>query len=243
MSKPKAIQETIDLGDGRKITIETGVLAKQADGAVMVRLGNTMILATVVSATEAKEDADFMPLSVEYKEKYAALGKFPGGFLKREARPSDYEILISRLVDRALRPLFPDDYHAETFVNVTLMSAEADTPPDALAGLAASAALAVSDVPFHGPIAEVRVARVKGELVVNPTFTQLEEADIELIVGATHDNILMVEGEMKEVTEAEMLEAIKFAHDAIKPMCKAQLSLSKKAGKEEKREYSHEMDD
>ena len=243
MSKPKAIQETIDLGDGRSISIETGVLAKQANGAVMVSMGKTMMLATVVSATEAKEDADFMPLSVDYKEKYAALGKFPGGFLKREARPSDYEILIARLVDRALRPLFPEDYHAETFVNVTLMSAEADTPPDALAGLAASAALAVSDVPFHGPIAEVRVARVNGKLVVNPTFSQLEEADIEIIVGATYDNILMVEGEMKEVSEADMLEAMKFAHDAIKPMCKAQLSLSKKTGKEEKREYSHEEND
>jgi polyribonucleotide nucleotidyltransferase len=243
MSKPKAIQETIDLGDGRSISIETGVLAKQADGAVMVRMGNTMMLASVVSAKEAKEDVDFMPLSVDYKEKYAAAGKFPGGFLKREARPSDYEILIARLVDRALRPLFPDDYHADTFVNVTLMSAEMDTPPDALAGLAASAALAVSDVPFHGPIAEARVARVNGEFVVNPTFSQLEEADIEIIVGATYDNILMVEGEMSEVSEAEMLEAIKFAHEAIKPMCKAQMALTKKTGKEEKREYCHEVND
>ena len=243
MSKPKAIQETIDLGDGRSISIETGVLAKQADGAVMVRMGDTMMLASVVSAKEAKEDVDFMPLSVDYKEKYAAAGKFPGGFLKREARPSDYEILIARLVDRALRPLFPDDYHADTFVNVTLMSAEVDTPPDALAGLAASAALAVSDVPFHGPIAEARVARVNGEFVVNPTFTQLEEADIEIMVGATYDNILMVEGEMKEVSEADMLEAIKFAHEAIKPMCKAQMALTKKTGKEEKREFNHEVSD
>ena len=243
MSKPKVIQETIDLGDGRSISIETGVLAKQADGSVMVRMGDTMMLATVVSAKEAKEDVDFMPLSVDYKEKYAALGKFPGGFLKREARPSDYEILIARLVDRALRPLFPDDYHADTFVNVTLMSAESDTPPDALAGLAASAALAVSDIPFHGPIAEARVARVNGELVVNPSFSQLEDADIEIIVGATYDNILMVEGEMKEVSEAEMLEAIKFAHEAIKPMCKAQMALTKKTGKEEKREYCHEIND
>ncbi|NOR33719.1 MAG: polyribonucleotide nucleotidyltransferase, partial [Bacteroidales bacterium] len=243
MSKPEVIQETIDLGDGRSISIETGVLAKQADGAVMVRMGNTMMLASVVSAKQAKEDVDFMPLSVDYKEKYAALGKFPGGFLKREARPSDYEILIARLVDRALRPLFPDDYHADTFVNITLMSAEADTPPDALAGLAASAALAVSDVPFNGPIAEARVARVDGKLVVNPTFSQLKEADIEIIVGATFDNILMVEGEMKEVSEAEMLEAIKFAHEAIKPMCKAQLALTKKTGKEEKREFCHEVSD
>lgn len=231
------------MGDGRSISIETGVLAKQADGAVMLKTGNTMLLATVVSAKEAKEDVDFMPLSVDYKEKYAALGKFPGGFLKREARPSDYEILVSRLVDRALRPLFPDDYHAETFVNVTLMSAEADTPPDALAGLAASAALAVSDIPFHGPIAECRVGRIDGELVVNPTFSELERADIELIVGATYDNILMVEGEMKEVSEAEMLEAIKFAHEAIKPMCEAQMALSRASGKEEKREYCHEVND
>lgn len=243
MSKPEVIKETIDLGDGRSISIETGVLAKQADGSVMVRMGDTMMLASVVSAKDAKEDVDFMPLSVDYKEKYASLGKFPGGFLKREARPSDYEILVSRLVDRALRPLFPDDYHAETFVNVTLMSAEPDTPPDALAGLAASAALAVSDVPFHGPIAEARVARVNGQFVVNPTFSQLEEADIEIIVGATYDNILMVEGEMSEVSEAEMLEAIKFAHTAIKPMCEAQLALSKKVGKETKREYSHEVND
>ena len=238
MSKPKAIQETIDLGDGRSIIIETGVLAKQADGAVMVRMGDTMMLATVTSAKEAREDVDFMPLSVEYKEKYAAAGKFPGGFLKREARPSDYEILVSRLVDRALRPLFPDDYHAETFVTVTLMSAEVDTPPDALAGLAASAAMAVSDVPFHGPIAEARVARVNGGFVVNPTFSQLEEADIDIMVGATYDNIMMVEGEMKEVSETEMLEAIKFAHEAIKPMCQDQLDPTKLTAKEEQRERS-----
>jgi len=243
MSKPKAIVESIDLGDGRSLSIETGVLAKQADGAVMVRMGDTMLLATVVSAKEAKEDVDFMPLSVDYKEKYASLGKFPGGFLKREARPSDYEILVARLVDRALRPLFPEDYHADTFVNVTLMSAESETPPDALAGLAASAALAVSDVPFHGPIAEVRVSRVNGKLVVNPTFEQIAESDIEIIVAATLDNILMVEGEMSEVSEAEMLEAIKFAHEAIKPMCQAQLNLSKLTGKEEKREYAHESND
>ena len=243
MSKPKAIQETIDLGDGRSISIETGVLAKQADGAVMVRMGDTMMLATVTSAKDARDDVDFMPLSVEYKEKYAANGKFPGGFLKREARPSDYEILVSRLVDRVLRPLFPADYHAETFVTVTLMSAETDTPPDALAGLAASAAMAVSDVPFHGPIAEARVARVNGEFVINPSFAQLEEADIEIMVGATYDNIMMVEGEMKEVSEADMLEAIKFAHEAIKPMCEAQLALMKRTGKEEKREYCHEVND
>jgi polyribonucleotide nucleotidyltransferase len=243
MSKPKAIIETIDLGEGRSIQLETGVLAKQADGAVMVKMGDTMLLATVVSAKEAREDVDFMPLSVDYKEKYASLGKFPGGFLKREARPSDYEILVARLVDRALRPLFPDDYHAETFVNVTLLSAESETPPDALAGLAASAALAVSDVPFNGPISEVRVARVNGKYVINPTFTQMAESDIELIVGATRENILMVEGEMKEVSEAEMLEAIKHAHEAIKSMCDAQMALAKKVGKETKREYNHEVED
>jgi polyribonucleotide nucleotidyltransferase len=243
MSKPKAIIETIDLGEGRSIQLETGVLAKQADGAVMLKMGDTMLLATVVSAKEAKEDVDFMPLSVDYKEKYASLGKFPGGFLKREARPSDYEILIARLVDRALRPLFPDDYHAETFVNVTLMSAESDTPPDALAGLAASAALAVSDIPFHGPISEARVARVNGEFVINPTFSQMEESDIELIVGATRENILMVEGEMEEVSESEMLEAIKRAHEAIKHMCDAQMALAERVGKETKREYSHEAED
>ena len=240
MNKPEGFKETIELHDGRTIEIETGVLAKQADGAVVVRMGETMLLATVVSAREAREDADFMPLSVDYKEKYASLGRFPGGFFKREARPSDYEVLISRLVDRALRPLFPEDYHAETFVNVTLMSAEIDTPPDSLAGLAASAALAVSDIPFHGPIAEVRVARVGGQMVVNPTFSQITIADIDIMVGATRDNILMVEGEMDEVSEEDMLEAIKFAHEAIKPMCDAQIALSKKAGKEEKREYSHE---
>ncbi len=243
MSKPLGNKEVIDLGDGRSIELETGILAKQADGAVLLRMGDTMLLATVVSAKDAREDVDFMPLSVDYKEKYASLGKFPGGFLKREARPSDYEILICRLIDRALRPLFPDDYHAETFVNVTLMSADVETPPDALAGLAASAALAVSDIPFHGPIAEARVARVAGKLVVNPTFDQMQEADIELIVGATRENILMVEGEMDQVSEADMLEAIKFAHEAIKPMCDAQLALAKSAGKTIQREYSHEVHD
>jgi len=243
MNKPEAIKETIDLGDGRTISLETGLLAKQADGAVVVRMGSTMLLATVVSAREPKEDADFMPLSVDYKEKYASLGRIPGGFLKREARPSDYEVLVSRLVDRALRPLFPEDYHAETFVNVTLMSAESDTAPDSLAGLAASAALAVSDVPFNGPIAEARVARVNGTFVVNPSFSQIKMADIDIIVGATRENILMVEGEMNEVSEADMLEAIKFAHEAIKPMCDAQVALAERAGKTEKREYSHEEAD
>ena len=183
----------IDLGDGRVITLETGKLARQADGSVLLRTGKTMLLATVVSAREAREDMDYMPLSVDYKEKYASTGRFPGGFLKREARPSDYEVLISRLVDRVLRPLFPDDYHAETFVTISLISADKDIIPDSLAGLAASAALAVSDIPFNGPISEVRVARINGSFVVNPTATQLKEADMDLIVGATYDNIMMVE--------------------------------------------------
>lgn len=239
----KLIEKTIDLGDGRLITLETGKLAKQADGAVMLKMGNTMLLATVVSAKEAKEDVDFMPLSVEYKEKYAALGKFPGGFMKREARPSDYEILISRLVDRALRPLFPDDYHAETFVTINLVSADKDIMPDALAGLAASAALAVSDIPFNGPISEVRVGRIGGKLVINPTITQLKEADIDIMVGATYDNILMVEGEMKEISEAEMLEAMKLAHDEIKKHCKAQMEFAEMVGSTVKREYCHEEND
>jgi len=205
-------------------------------------MGKTMLLATVVSAQEAKEDVDFMPLSVEYKEKFAASGRFPGGFLKRESKPSDYEILVARLVDRALRPLFPDDYHAETFVTVNLISAEKEIMPDALAGLAASAALAVSDVPFHGPISEVRVARINGKLKINPTFKEVEEADIDMIVGATYDNILMVEGELKEVSEADMLEAIKFAHEAIKPQCLAQMELAKELGVV-KRTYCHETND
>jgi polyribonucleotide nucleotidyltransferase len=239
----KLIEKTIDLGDGRLITLETGKLAKQADGAVMLKMGNTMLLATVVSAKEAREDVDFMPLSVEYKEKYASLGKFPGGFLKREARPSDYEILISRLIDRALRPLFPEDYHAETFVTVTLYSAEKDVMPDALAGLAASAALAVSDIPFSGPISEVRVARVNGKFVINPNLSELKEADIDVIVAATYDNILMVEGEMKEVSEAEMLEAMKIAHTEIKKHCKAQMELAEMVGSTVKREYCHEEND
>ncbi|MDE7465866.1 MAG: polyribonucleotide nucleotidyltransferase [Muribaculaceae bacterium] len=238
-----AIKKTIALPDGREITIETGKLAKQADGAVEVRMGNTMLLATVCSAQDANEGVDFMPLTVEYKEKYASIGRYPGGFLKREGRASDYEILTSRLVDRVLRPLFPDNYHAETFVNVTMYSADADEAPDALAGIAASAALMVSDIPFQGPISEVRVARVNGEWVINPTFSQIEEADIELMVGATYDNIMMVEGEMNEVTEAELLEALKVAHEEIKKHCLAQMELMKEAGKETKREYNHEIND
>ncbi len=238
-----SIVKTIDLKDGRKIEIETGKLAKQADGSVVVKLGNTMLLATVTYAKEAKEDVDFMPLQVEYKEKYASAGRFPGGFLKRESRPGDYEILISRLIDRALRPLFPEDFHAETFVTVMLISADKDTMPDALAGLAASAAIAVSDIPFNGPISEVRVARIDGKFVINPTFSDLEKADMDIIVGATMDNIMMVEGEMEEVSEAEMLEAIKFAHDEIKVQCQAQLDLMAEVGKTEKREYNHETHD
>ncbi|OJX91263.1 MAG: polyribonucleotide nucleotidyltransferase [Paludibacter sp. 47-17] len=237
------VTKTIALGDGREITIETGKLAKQADGSVMVRMGNTMLLATVCSAKDAVPGTDFMPLSVDYKEKFAAFGRFPGGFLRREGRASDYEILVSRLVDRALRPLFPDDYHAETFVNVILFSADGEDMPDALAGLAASAALAVSDIPFNGPISEVRVARIDGKFVVNPTFKQLEDADMDIIVAATLDNIMMVEGEMKEVSEDELLAAMKIAHEAIKVHCRAQLELMEEVGKTKKREYNHEEND
>lgn len=236
------IKKEIDLGDGRIIEIETGKLAKQADGSVVVKCGKTMLLATVVSAKEANEDVDFMPLSCEYREKYAAIGRFPGGFIKREARPSNYEILISRLIDRALRPLFPDDYHAETFMNVELISGDKETMPDALAGLAASAALMVSDIPFNGPISEVRVSRIDGELKINPSYDDNEQADIDIIVGATYDNILMVEGEMDEVSEKEMLEAIKFAHEEIKKHCLVQMELAKELGIK-KREYCHETND
>ena len=237
------VTKTITLGDGRTITIETGKLAKQADGSVMVRMGDTMLLATVCSAQDAVPGTDFMPLSVDYKEKFASSGRFPGGFLRREGRASDYEILVSRLVDRALRPLFPDDFHAETFVTVTLFSADGIDMPDALAGLAASAALAVSDVPFNGPISEVRVARINGEFVVNPTFEQLESADMEIMVAATLDNIMMVEGEMKEVSEDDLLNAMKVAHEAIKVQCQAQIELMEAVGKTVKRTYCHEEND
>ena len=237
------IKKTIELADGRTITLETGKLAKQADGAVELRMGNTMLLATVVSAQEAGEGVDFMPLTVEYKEKFSSNGRFPGGFLKREGRASDYEILTSRLVDRVLRPLFPDNYHADTFVNITMYSADGVDMPDALAGLAASAALAVSDIPFNGPISEVRVARIDGKFVINPTFEQLENADLELMVGATYDNIMMVEGEMKEVSEQDLLAALKAAHEAIKEQCKAQMELAEAAGATVKREYCHEVND
>ena len=237
------INKTIELADGRTITIETGKLAKQADGAVTVRMGNTVLLATVCAAKDANPGVDFMPLQVEYKEKFSAFGRFPGGFTKREGKASDYEILTSRLVDRALRPLFPDNYHAEVYVNVILFSADGEDMPDALAGLAASAALAVSDIPFNGPISECRVARIDGKYVVNPTFSELEKADIDIMVGATIDNIMMVEGEMDEVQESEMLEAIKVAHEAIKVQCQAQLELSEACGKLIKREYCHEVND
>ncbi|MCH5216495.1 MAG: polyribonucleotide nucleotidyltransferase [Muribaculaceae bacterium] len=237
------IKKTIELGDGRTITLETGKLAKQADGAVELRMGNTMLLATVVSAKEAGEGVDFMPLQVEYKEKYSAFGRFPGGFTRREGRASDYEILTSRLVDRVLRPLFPENYHADTFVNILLFSSDGVDMPDALAGLAASAALAVSDIPFNGPISEVRVARIDGQFVINPTFAQLENADMELMVGATYDNIMMVEGEMDEVSEADLLDALKAAHEAIKVQCKAQMEFAEAVGSTVKREYCHETND
>lgn len=238
----KFLQKNIDLGEGRTITLETGKLAKQADGAVVVKQGRTMLLATVVSAKEPKEGLDFMPLTVEYREKFASFGRFPGGFLKREARPSDHEILIARLIDRALRPLFPDDYHAETFVTINLISADKDIKPDALAGLAASAALEVSDIPFNGPISEVRVSRIDGHFKINPTFTELERADMDIMVGANLEHVMMVEGEMDEVSEKEMLEAIKFAHEIIKMQCLAQKELSEEL-KIQKREYEHENND
>ncbi|HPG55610.1 MAG: polyribonucleotide nucleotidyltransferase [Paludibacteraceae bacterium] len=237
------VTKTITLGDGRTITLETGKLAKQADGAVMVTMGKTMLLATVCSAKDAVPGTDFMPLTVEYKEKFASNGKFPGGFTRREGRASDYEILTARLVDRALRPLFPDDYHAETFVNVTMYSADGEDMPDALAGLAASAAIAVSDIPFNGPISEVRVARIDGKFVINPTFEQLEKADLDIIVAATIDNIMMVEGEMKEVSETDLLNAIKVAHESIKVHCQVQMELMEAAGKTQKRVYCHEVND
>ena len=237
------IIKRIELSDGREITLETGKLAKQADGSVTLRMGDTMLLATVCAAKDATPGTDFMPLQVEYREKFASAGRFPGGFLKREGRPSDSEILTSRLIDRVLRPLFPDDYHADVFVNVILFSSNGEDMPDALAGLAASAALAVSDIPFNGPISEVRVARIDGKLVVNPTFKELEKADMDIMVGATIDNIMMVEGEMNEVSEAELLDAIKFAHEEIKKQCLVQIELTEAVGKTVKRTYCHEEND
>ena len=237
------ITKTIDLGDGRTIEIESGKLAKQADGSAVVKMGNTMLLCTVCAAKDIKPDVDFMPLTVEYKEKFAAAGRFPGGFLKREGRASDYEILVSRLVDRALRPLFPDNYHAEVFVTITLISADVEILPDALAGLAASAALAVTDIPFNGPVSEVRVARVDGKFIVNPLASDLDIADMDIIVAATKENIMMVEGEMSEVSEEEMLEAIKIAHDAIKQQCQALEELKVMAGKTVTRSYDDHLSD
>ncbi len=239
----KVITKTVTLNDGREITIETGKLAKQADGSVVVRMGNTMLLATVVSKKEAMEGVDFLPLSVDYQEKFASAGRIPGGFLKREGRLSDYEILICRIVDRAIRPMFPDDYHADTQVNISLISGDPEALPDALAGLAASSALAVSDIPFNGPISEVRVSRVNGEFIVNPTGAQKAESDIDMIVAGTLENILMVEGEMSEIGEDDMIKAIEIGHEAIKDQCKVQIELAEEVGSTEKREYNHETSD
>ena len=241
--KPNVITKSCKLPDGREITIETGKLARQSDGSVVLRMGNTMILATVVSAIDAKEGTDFLPLSVDYQEKFASTGKVPGGFMKRESKLSDYEVLISRLVDRAIRPLFPDDYHAETQVMLYLISGDEKALPDALAAFAASSALSVSDIPFNGPISEVRIARVDGKFVINPTLQEKERADLDLMVGASIENILMVEGEMKEVSEDDMLEALRLAHEAIKDQCRLQQELTATVGKTAKREYNHEEKD
>ncbi|TNF27157.1 MAG: polyribonucleotide nucleotidyltransferase [Bacteroidetes bacterium] len=241
---PEAIKQTVDVGNGVTITLETGKLAKQADGAVILRAGNCMLMATVVSAIDAREGTDFLPLSVDYLEKYAAAGKFPGGFFKREARPSNSEILVSRLVDRALRPMFPSDYHSETQMIIQLISHDENIMPDALAGFAASAALAVSDIPFGGPISEVRVALIDGKYVVNPSKAQLETADMDMIIAGTATDINMVEGEMNECSEEQMLEAIKIGHEAIKKQIQAQLDLAAKVEKSKvKREYNHETND
>ena len=237
------IVKTIELPDGRTITIETGKVAKQADGAAVLRMGNTVLLATVCAAKDAVPGTDFMPLQVDYREQYSAAGRFPGGFTKREGKASDEEILTSRLVDRALRPLFPSNYHAEVYVQVMLLSADGVDQPDALAGFAASAAMACSDIPFEHYISEVRVARINGEYVVNPTFQQMEEADMDIMVGATKDNIMMVEGEMKEVSEQDLIGALKVAAEAIKPMCELQYELAKEKGTDVKREYDHEIND
>ncbi len=243
-NKPIGARQTFALPDGREVTIETGILAKQADGSAVVRMGDTMLLATVCCKKDAVENTDFMPLQVEYQEKYGAVGRFPGGFFKREGRPSEYEILIARLVDRALRPLFPDNFHAETQVLVTLISGDRNNLPDALAGLAASTALAVSNIPWEGPISEVRVGRVDGKMVINPSVADMERSDIDMIVAATIDNIMMVEGEMNEISEADMVEALNAAHAAIKVQCQAQLDLAAQVEKANpKREYCHETND
>ena len=237
------ITKTVQLPDGRTISIETGKVAKQADGAAVLRMGNTVLLATVCAAKEAVPGTDFMPLQVDYREQYAAAGRYPGGFTKREGKANDDEILTSRLVDRVLRPLFPSDYHCEVYVQVMLLSADGVDQPDALAGLAASAALAASDIPIEHTTSEVRVARVNGEYVINPTFEQMKEADMDLMVGATKDNIMMVEGEMDEVSEQDLIGALKAAHEAIKPMCEMQEELSKACGTDVKRAYEDEVND
>lgn len=237
------ISKTLQLEDGRSISIETGRLAKQADGSVVVKMGHTMLLATVVSKKDPLEGADFMPLSVDYQEKFAAAGRIPGGFIKREGKLSDYEVLTSRLVDRALRPLFPEDYHADTQINIFLISADKDVLPDALAALAASSALAVSDVPFNGPVSEVRVVKVQDEYLINPTPAKIKESELDLMVAATAENIMMVEGEMSEASEEDMVEALKVAHEAIKKQCQLQMELMEAAGTTQKREYSHETND
>lgn len=241
---PNPITQEIKLQDGRTITLETGKLAKQADGSVVVKMGGTMLLATVVSAPDAKDGVDFLPLTVDYREKFAAAGRMPGGFLKREARPTDEEILVMRLVDRCLRPLFPEDYHAEIQLMISLLSYDPEVSPDALCGLAASAAIAISDLPFDGPMSEVRVARIDGQLVINPSAADMERSDIDMMIGATKESVVMVEGEMKEISEKEMVEAIAFGHEAIKAQIDAQLALAAKVEKAQtKREYSHETHD
>ena len=237
------ITKTVSLPDGRTISIETGKVAKQTDGSVVLRMGNTVLLATVCAAKDAVPGTDFMPLQVDYKEQYSAAGRFPGGFTKREGKSGDNEILTSRLVDRVLRPLFPSNYHAEVYVQIMLLSADGVDQPDALAGFAASAAMACSDIPFECPISEVRVARINGEYVINPTFEQMKDADMDIMVGASAENIMMVEGEMKEVSEQDMIGALKAAMAAIKPMCELQTELSKELGTDVKREYCHEIND
>ncbi len=235
------LKKTINTG-GKEISVETGKLAKQADGSVVVRMGDTMLLATVVAAPEAKEGVDFLPLTVDYREKYAAAGRFPGGFFRREARPSESEILVMRLVDRALRPLFPDDYHAEVQLMIQLMSYDGENNPDALCGLAASAAIAVSNIPFNGPMSEVRVARVNGKYILNPTKSEMEGCDLDVMIAGTEKDINMLEGEMQEISEAELVEVFKLAHEAIKEQCQFQLDLAAEIPTANpKREYSHEV--
>ncbi|MES2616752.1 MAG: polyribonucleotide nucleotidyltransferase, partial [Bacteroidota bacterium] len=243
-NKPQGFRSSYDMGNGKSIQLETGIMAKQADGSVVLKYGDTMLLATVVSNKEAKDGVDFMPLTVDYQEKFAAVGRIPGSFFRREARPTEYEILVCRIIDRALRPLFPSDYHADTQVMVSLMSSDKNFPPDCLVGFAASAALLVSDIPFDGPISEVRVAKIDGKLVINPTLSEMEKSTFDMIVSGTEKDINMVEGEFNEISEAEMLEAVKFGHDAIKLQCKTQWELCEAmGGKKPARVYSHENND